>query len=80
VGVNVNVSSLSPSPSPRQATKHSGLDTSLYIYLHYTDTKGGFARVYEVIDPEGRRRAVKVVHKASIRTKKNKTKVCILAK
>lgn len=36
--------------------------------------QGGFARVYEVIDPDGVRRAVKVVNKANIKTKKNKTK------
>lgn len=40
-----------------------------------TITQGGFARVYEVFDDSGLRRAVKVVNKASIRTKKNKTKV-----
>lgn len=39
------------------------------------DAQGGFARVYEVEDDAGHRRAVKVVHKAAIKTKKNKTKV-----
>ncbi|ODN75912.1 hypothetical protein L202_05897 [Cryptococcus amylolentus CBS 6039] len=37
--------------------------------------EGGFARVYEVQDHRGSRRAVKVVSKASIKTKKNKTKL-----
>ncbi|ORY31914.1 kinase-like domain-containing protein [Naematelia encephala] len=37
--------------------------------------EGGFARVYEVVDQHGERRAVKVVAKESIRTKKNKTKL-----
>ena len=38
-------------------------------------SQGGFARVYEVQDQKRGRRAVKVVQKAGIRTKKNKTKV-----
>ncbi|WVN87353.1 uncharacterized protein L203_102531 [Cryptococcus depauperatus CBS 7841] len=37
--------------------------------------EGGFARVFEVQDQRGTRRAVKVVNKASIKTKKNKTKL-----
>ncbi|WVQ94034.1 hypothetical protein IAU59_001112 [Kwoniella sp. CBS 9459] len=37
--------------------------------------EGGFARVYEVQDQRATRRAVKVVNKASIKTKKNKTKL-----
>ncbi|KIR55150.1 PLK/PLK1 protein kinase [Cryptococcus gattii Ru294] len=37
--------------------------------------EGGFARVYEVQDQRATRRAVKVVSKASIKTKKNKTKL-----
>lgn len=37
--------------------------------------EGGFARVYEVQDQRASRRAVKVVSKASIKTKKNKTKL-----
>ncbi|WWD22337.1 hypothetical protein CI109_106828 [Kwoniella shandongensis] len=37
--------------------------------------EGGFARVFEVQDPKGSRKAVKVVTKASIKTKKNKTKL-----
>ena len=39
--------------------------------------QGGFARVYEVQDQKKGRRAVKVVSKASIRTKKNKTKASV---
>jgi hypothetical protein len=42
------------------------------------DAQGGFARVYEVEDDAGHRRAIKVVHKAAIKTKKNKTKVRVL--
>jgi hypothetical protein len=49
----------------------------LALLFVLTLAKGGFARVYEVRDPEGRRRAVKVVRKESIRTKKNKTKVSL---
>ncbi|RXK34972.1 PLK/PLK1 protein kinase [Tremella mesenterica] len=37
--------------------------------------EGGFARVYEVQDRHGQRKAVKVVSKAAVRTKKNKTKL-----
>ncbi|WVR03341.1 hypothetical protein IAU60_000332 [Kwoniella sp. DSM 27419] len=37
--------------------------------------EGGFARVYEVKDQKGKRRAVKVVTKESVKTKKNKTKL-----
>lgn len=42
--------------------------------LTLTRPQGGFARVYEVLSPDGVRRAVKVVNKANIKTKKNKTK------
>ncbi|EPS96158.1 hypothetical protein FOMPIDRAFT_152593 [Fomitopsis schrenkii] len=37
--------------------------------------EGGFARVYEVMDARGRRAACKVVTKASLKTKKAKTKL-----
>jgi hypothetical protein len=37
--------------------------------------EGGFARVYEVKDVKGNRLAIKVVTKASLKTKKAKTKV-----
>lgn len=43
--------------------------------LTHHSSQGGFARVYEVQDQRASRRAVKVVSKASIKTKKNKTKV-----
>lgn len=40
-----------------------------------TDIQGGFARVWEVEDYKKRNRAVKVVYKPNIKSKKNKTKV-----
>ncbi|TFK38296.1 hypothetical protein BDQ12DRAFT_127973 [Crucibulum laeve] len=40
--------------------------------------EGGFARVYEVKDHRGTRQACKVVTKDSLKTKKAKTKVCML--
>ena len=39
------------------------------------ERQGGFARVYEVKDSQSHRRAVKVISKLSVRSKKNKTKV-----
>lgn len=45
------------------------------MQLTHHSSQGGFARVYEVQDQRATRRAVKVVSKASIKTKKNKTKV-----
>jgi serine/threonine protein kinase len=46
--------------------------------MYFTDVQGGFARVYEVQDVQKQRRALKVVSKASIKTKRNKTKVSVL--
>lgn len=37
--------------------------------------QGGFARVWEIEDEQGVRKAVKVIAKSSITSKKNKTKV-----
>ncbi|BEJ14590.1 hypothetical protein CspHIS471_0403570 [Cutaneotrichosporon sp. HIS471] len=37
--------------------------------------EGGFARVYEVVDDEHDHKAVKVVNKSNIKTKRNKTKL-----
>ncbi|WRT63607.1 uncharacterized protein IL334_000530 [Kwoniella shivajii] len=37
--------------------------------------EGGFARVYEVQDSRSARKAIKVINRASIKTKKNKTKL-----
>lgn len=37
--------------------------------------QGGFARVYEVMTVRGERKAVKVIRKATVQTRKNKTKV-----
>ena len=39
------------------------------------DAQGGFARVWEVQDYKRRSKAVKVVYKPNIKSKKNKTKV-----
>ena len=48
----------------------------MYFKIKVADgCQGGFARVYEVETREGERKAVKVVNKDSIRSKKNKTKV-----
>jgi hypothetical protein len=41
------------------------------VRLYFTDVQGGFARVYEVQDVQKQRRALKVVSKASIKTKRN---------
>jgi hypothetical protein len=48
-----------------------------YVALNakLTSLQGGFARVWEVQTIHGERKAVKVVNKASIKSKKNKTKV-----
>ena len=45
---------------------------SLHVRYWY---QGGFARVYEVKDQQSHHRAVKVISKLSVRSKKNKTKV-----
>ncbi|WVQ80413.1 hypothetical protein IAT38_002518 [Cryptococcus sp. DSM 104549] len=60
-----------PSPPLKIRDKDRGWE---YIRVGFLG-EGGFARVYEVQDQKGLRRAVKVVSKASIKTKKNKTKL-----
>ncbi|KAL1412064.1 Cell cycle serine/threonine-protein kinase cdc5/MSD2 [Vanrija albida] len=60
-----------PTPPLRILDRGRGVTYSRTGFLG----EGGFARVYEVFDEEATRKAVKVVHKASIKTKKNKTKL-----
>ncbi|KAK8845391.1 hypothetical protein IAR55_006104 [Kwoniella newhampshirensis] len=60
-----------PSPPLTIRDKERGWNYSRVGFLG----EGGFARVFEVQDPKGIRKAVKVVSKASIKTKKNKTKL-----
>ncbi|KZS96268.1 Pkinase-domain-containing protein [Sistotremastrum niveocremeum HHB9708] len=71
-------------PLPRQNTKTAPPSPPSVIVdktknIFYTRTgflgEGGFARVYEVKDDKGNRQAIKVVTKASLKTKKAKTKL-----
>jgi cell cycle serine/threonine-protein kinase CDC5/MSD2 len=71
-------------PLPRQNTKITPPSPPKVIVDRSRDTEflrigllgeGGFARVYEIQDKRGAKSACKVVTKASLKTKKAKTKV-----
>nr|XP_019014240.1 PLK/PLK1 protein kinase [Kwoniella pini CBS 10737]OCF53021.1 PLK/PLK1 protein kinase [Kwoniella pini CBS 10737] len=60
-------------PSPPLVIKDSGKGVQ-YDRVGFLG-EGGFARVYEIQDYRNRRKAIKVINRKSIQTKKNKTKL-----